>query len=251
MLMSNQGICARQVRSSSVAYDQYDLRTCKYGDGYNSYFSWLQVGNGYCGGLFGGGGSTTNPVTSAIAGKHWEFVGETTATSGDNRLFYLRYYLTGDGSTTGGGECLRVFTTVNDAAVGTAHGAHISLSFGSTGTLTGLGVAMRATLHLPNASPVGGTLAAGQIEVWSDGASSDPAGSLLSFLRFVNGGNATGVANVDDDAFLFELSGFTAGSGHLFDSTINTAGPQIDHTIKIKTPAGTGYIPVMDNADGS
>lgn len=159
-----------------------------------------------------GAGTSTNKMTTADASKNFmEFRLENTATSGDNRGMYLREYLAGAG---GGGEALRAFTTISDVAAGTAHGAHISLNFADTGTVTGLGVAMRATLHIANQATQAGTLAAIQAEIWSDGATSDPAGSNLSCIRVVNGG-AAGTADVDTDAYLFNLAGWTAGSGKM------------------------------------
>ncbi len=137
------------------------------------------------------------------------------ATSGDSRNTYIRHYISGAG---GGGECLRAFTTVNNVAAATAHGAHISLSFGTTGSLTGLGVAMRATLHIANQAytGLGGTYAAIQAELWADGATSDPAGmTQLSLIRCVLGGNATGIADLDDDAYLLTLTGGTIGAGNM------------------------------------
>ena len=97
-----------------------------------------------------------------------------------------------------------------------------------------------------------GTYSVLNAEVYSAGASSDMgAVTELSFIRLSNSGNATGAGTIDDDAFFMSLSGFTAGAGHLFDSSIDTGAAQIDHTLKIKIGANTVYIPVMDNADGS
>ena len=162
------------------------------------------------------------------------------ATSGDNRAMYLREYLTGAGS---GGEALRAFTTISDVEGGTAHGAHISLNFGDTGELTGLGVAMRGTLHIPDdAGWTGGTLAALQAEIYSDGDASDPDGiTEISFIRIVNAGNANGIADIDDDAFLFSLQGFTAGADQLLDT--GTGMGTVTGTLKIKIGADTRYLP--------
>ena len=150
-------------------------------------------------GLILGSGTAASPATTATADKNFiEFRVENTATSGDNRGMYLREYLAGAG---GGGEALRVFTTVDDVAAGTAHGMHCSLNFDTSGSVTGQGIAGRFTLHMPSTalSASNVTYAAIQAEIWSDGATSDPAGNLLSAIRVVNGGNTTGAADVDDD----------------------------------------------------
>ena len=188
------------------------------------------------------GNSTTRLQTSSANTKFLQYYFENTATSGDNRGMYLRLYLSGAGS---GGEAARIFTTINDVACGTAHGAHISLNFASTGELTGLGVAMRATLHVPDdAGWTGGTLAAIQAEIFSDGAASDTDGlTEISFIRVVNGGNSSGIADVEDDGFLLSLQGFTSATGNMIYE--NTTADS-DATIRIKIGATTYYMMCKD-----
>jgi len=145
--------------------------------------------------LYIGGGTSAAPVTTATADtKFIEFRFENTATSGDNRGIYNRFYLSGAG---GGGESLRSFTTVNNVAAGTAHGAHLSLNFGTSGSVTGLGCGSRSTLHGVNAA-VSGTVCGAQSELYADGASTDYSGATHSIHRFVNDGNATGKATLDN-----------------------------------------------------
>jgi len=145
--------------------------------------------------LYIGGGTAAAPVTTATADtKFIEFRFENTATSGDNRGIYNRLYLSGAG---GGGESLRSFTTVNDVACGTAHGAHLSLNFASSGSVTGLGCGSRSTLHGVDAS-VGGTVCGAQSELYADGSSTDYGGGTCTIHRFVNDGNATGKATLDN-----------------------------------------------------
>lgn len=190
--------------------------------------------------LLFGVGTAADPATTATAGKNFiEFRNETTATSGDNRSIYNRFYIGGAGA---GGESLRSFTTVDDVAASTAHGAHISLNFGSTGTVTGQGIATRSTLHLKNealASNV--TMAALQAEIYSDGADSDPGGSTkLSYLRCVNDGHADGIADVDDDVSLIEIIGHTIGSGNLV--VAETDETKFSHKIRINIGGTTYYL---------
>lgn len=196
-----------------------------------------QAGNGS---LLLGSGTSSSPFTTAEANKNFvEFRFENSATSGDNRGIYNRLYLSGAG---GGGESLRAFTTVNDVAAGTAHGAHISLNFGSTGTITGQGIAVRGTLHLKNealASNV--TMAALQAEIYSDGADSDPGGSTkLSYLRCVNDGHANGIADVDDDANLIEIIGHSIGAGNMV--VAETDETKFSHKIRINIGGTTYYL---------
>ena len=167
------------------------------------------------------------------------------ATSGDNRGIYLRQYLTGAG---GGGEALRVFTTVENVAAGTAHGAHISLNFGATGTVTGTGIAIRGTIHLPDVALASNvTMAAVQAEIYSDGDDSDPGGStILSYFRAVNGGNANGISDVDDDAVIISIQGTTAGAAKMFATglTASTVYGNLSASLKVLVGTTTYYIPL-------
>jgi hypothetical protein len=171
-------------------------------------------------GFLGAGTSTARFKKDQANLRFMDFNFENGATSGDNRAMYLRMYHSGAG---GGGEALRVFTTVQNVAAATVHGAHVSLNFASTGTVTGQGIAGRFTLHLKNEALTSNvTMAAVQAEIYSDGSLSDPGGSTkLSYFRAVNDGVAEGIADVDDDAVLFELIGMTAASGNLVSA--NTA----------------------------
>jgi len=140
---------------------------------------------------FMGAGTSTQRVKTALADKKFiEFWFETTATSGDNRAMYLQYYISGAGA---GGECLRAYTRVNDVAASTAHGAHLSLGFETSGSITGLGAAVRGTLHVPTTGPTGGSYYGTYAEIWMDGNASSLAGVTEHAIIYcgVNGGNAT------------------------------------------------------------
>ena len=187
-----------------------------------------------------GAGTSASPATTATADKNFlDFRTQSTATSGDARGIYNRLYLAGAGVS---GESLRSFTTVNNVAAATAHGAHISLSFGATGTITGQGIATRSTLHLKDealASNV--TMAALQAEIYSDGANSDPGGSTkLSYLRCVNDGHANGIADVDDDANLIEIIGHTIGAGNMVVAEADET--KFSHKIRINIGGTTYYL---------
>jgi len=192
--------------------------------------------------LIGGAGAAGTRETSSVANKNFlEYRLENSNAAGDNRGIYNRLYLTGGG----GGESLRSFTTVENVAAGTAHGAHLSLNFGATGTVTGLGVAMRATLHIANQGTQSGTLAAIQAEIWSDGTTSDPSGSSLSCFRVVNDGD-TGKADVDTDCYLFDFSGWTAGSGSMI--YLDVPGT-IAGSLRVKIAGTPYYIPLYSAQD--
>jgi hypothetical protein len=194
-----------------------------------------------------GGGTSALPITTATASlKFIEYRCQSTATSGDNRLLYMRYALEGGG----GGEALRALTVVG-SNLGTAHGAHLSLAFEATAggsECSGLGVAIRGTLHIPDIASWAptGTYSAGMFEIYSDGTASDPAGMTeLSYLRIANSGG-TGKTDVDDDAFFMSIQGFTAGAAKTLTTGITAATMNTATTValKIKIGATTHYLPI-------
>lgn len=200
----------RSIRSIFAKFVDVDSATPKVNFAGNAY-----SGAASASGLLMGLGTSTYPATSSTADdKFIEFRCKSSATSGDNRLAYLRYELSG---AAGGGETFRALTYVS-ANIGTAHGAHISLSFSAVAggsECSGLGAAVRGTLHMPNIASWAptGSLYSGMFEIYSDGTASDPAGLTdLAFLCISNSGDATGKADVDTDASLFSIQGFTAAA---------------------------------------
>ncbi len=165
--------------------------------------------------------------SSAVANTNFREYRYTCAVgTGDNRGIYNRLHFTVAG--VGGGESLRSYTEITGVAIGTAHGAHLSLGMGESttgGAVTGLGCAVRATLGLPDIAMIaGGTYAAVMAEVFSFGAAADPTlMTRLAFFRAVNGGNATGIGRVDDKAYLLDLNGFSVGAGNVFVSSATEA----------------------------
>lgn len=160
-------------------------------------------------GVLLGVGTTASPATSSTAGVIFaELRCKTTATSGDNRLAYLRYNIAGAGAS---GECIRAFTDLT-AAVDTVNGAHISLQAGDTGYVSGQGLAIRGQLYVKDAAvPANGTYAATQSEIYFEGSSSDiGAVTSVTLHRFIVSGDAT---NAGDIKKLF-----------LVDATANNTG---------------------------
>jgi len=166
------------------------------------------------------GRTTQRALTSAPDVNFAEFRLQTTATSGTCRGIYNRLYMSGAGAD---GESLRSYTDVVGVALTTAHGAHITLGFsGSTpGSVTGLGVAVRAQLGIPDhAMAADGTYTACQPEIYSSGSSSAvSAVTELSFIRCSNAGNSTGVGRVDDKAYLIVLDGGAISSGNIVEAS--------------------------------
>jgi hypothetical protein len=192
-------------------------------------------------GLILGSGKSTSYKSSSVANKNFiSFYLGSAAVSGTSRGMYLRLYLTGGA----GGEAARIYTTVShDAPADTVNGAHISLSFGATaGNVTGLGTAVRATLHVPNRA-LTGNCAAVQAELYADGASS-ANGGVLSFVRFSLGGNATGITALTRHASCVAFA-FDAGVVDATDGVIdsNRTANAAEGCIKIYIEGvGTKYI---------
>lgn len=184
-------------------------------------------------GLLMGIGTTGDPsITSTADAKFLEFRCSSGATSGDNRLLYMRYAMT----STGGGECLRAFSVVSGAN-GTAHGGHISLNLAAGGSISGLGVGMRGQLLLPDSLTLGGTVFGTQSEIYMEGANSDLNGTH-AILSILADGNATGVANVLN---AIALKGST-GSGKMILNTNSTGATESNGSIRILVDEGSGYV---------
>lgn len=204
----------------------------------------IQIGSTASAALALGSGTSATPFAmGTTAGKNMIGVwGDTTATTGDSRLAYLRLYFSGAGVS---GEAARIFGTVNNvtAAVGgTVNGAHISLTVaGASGAISGAGNAVRATLGLGASVNPGGTLAVMQVDSDLDNAATVPA--TLSYLRFTNS-NTKKVpifANLDgvDTSTLYVAAG--TGSGSAGNST-HCAAQQV---LRINVNGAAAYIPVF------
>ena len=148
------------------------------------------------------------------------------AASGAGQANYTRLYMTSAG--TAHGNAARFYTDVVGVQIASAYGAHITCGFGESttaGNVTGQATAVRATLGLPDlAMPAGGTYSAIVPEIWSFGAASDPAAvTQLSFIRCVNDGNADGITDVDDKAYLLILTGGAIAGGNIVEASTTEA----------------------------
>lgn len=134
-------------------------------------------------GFIGGTSSSPIAVTAADTKVSSSYV-TTSATSGDTRLAYEKLTFTGAG---GSGEVQRSYAvvTVAGAAVGgTINGNHTTLDIAGSGTISGAGNAIRATLGGTSTAP-GGTLAAIQLD---SNFASGGTWNVASFLRCTNSG---------------------------------------------------------------
>jgi hypothetical protein len=138
------------------------------------------------------GGTSADPIAVTTAQNISSFYGTTSATTGDTRLNYSRLTFT----STGSGETFRAFSVVTGAGGatgGTINGAHISMSVTGSGTISGAGNALRATLGLGASTNAGGTLSAFQVD--SDISSTATVPTTASFIRVTNSNTGT-IANL-------------------------------------------------------
>jgi len=192
-------------------------------------------------GVLHGAGTSSTKTTSTTAGaKFMSYYTSCNATSDDSRGLYLKHHITGIG---GGGDAARFYGEVVDVAGATARGAHISLGFGTTGSITGLGSAITGTLHVPGAM-TNGTYTVINAEINADAATSNLSGAASkSFFRVGAIGDGTGAALIMDDMFLFDFIN-AAGSGKMIDSDKTALTGKAGIPISIN---GTlyGYIPIV------
>lgn len=184
-------------------------------------------------------GAAGHPATTAEAGKNFAgaWTESTDATGADSRGLYWRHYLSGAGAS---GEAVRAYTTITAAGAVGAHGFHASLSVSGSGTITGEGAAARHTLSVPN-STLGGTVGATYSELYAEGTSSNA--SNVQFQRYVFGGNATGIASLEDVASLFSIEGATIASGNVVQAKSSAA---VTHVVRIKIGGTPYYLMVSD-----
>jgi hypothetical protein len=136
-------------------------------------------------------GTASDPVTVTTAQNINSAYGTTSATTGDTRLMYDKLTFT----STGSGETIRAFSVVTGALAatgGTINGAHISMEVNGSGTISGAGNALRATLGGTQTAQTG-TLGVLQLDTNYTGSVTTPATS--AFIRVTDSGSATGKIN--------------------------------------------------------
>lgn len=198
----------------------------------------LTLGGSTHAGLLAGAGVSATPYEMSGASKSMvSLYGTTASTADSNRAIYCNLTLTGAG---GGGEALRAYGIGNAAGLTALRGAHISAGLGSSGTITGEIMALKTTLHVPNAT-LGGTPSGVQAEIYSEGTSSDVSGNLAGF-RMTLSGDATGAATLATKAALFAITaGAASGGGDIISpgSSMST----VTGTIRIFVNGAERFIP--------
>lgn len=188
--------------------------------------------------LMMGSGTSAAPNVTSTADKFFiEFRCKTTATSGDNRLMYLRYEIGG----AGGGECLRAFTALT-AAAGTVRGCHFSLVPSGSGAVSGLGTATSHTLHFGTAAFSTGNVACIEANPYADSTGAPP--SAHGAFRIAVGGNATGAAKWVN-AFYVDSTNVSAADTTKMISTVSLAELPTNVGLAINIGGSRYYIPCV------
>lgn len=202
------------------------------------------------------GSSTTiasgRPLTSTTAGKKYiDLYINSANTSGD--AYGMRLEMKQSAISTGRPRTLTLWCVLAHASGHTAGGGnalHANLYLGGTEAgvandgIAGEAHAMASHLIIAALSrTVQGTYCAHKFVNEIETGNTMPANSTY-FVRFHDAGT-------EKTPVFFEISGTTQGGGKMFDSTIDTTGAQIDHTLKIDVLGTDYYIPLMDNANGS
>lgn len=188
--------------------------------------------------IAGAGASDNYYELPTTAGNAFSYYLSNNATTGTVRGEYIRLAL----PSGAGGEAVRAYTTVsNNTPADTVNGVHNSLSFGaSAGNVTGEANASRNTLAVP-ARTLGGTCAAVNAELWADGTTSNMSNG--SAIRCNLGGDATGVALLDDNISLISFDGGTNNTGNVCSAVGNEpTWSSATHKIRVKINGTTMYL---------
>jgi hypothetical protein len=182
-------------------------------------------------------------VTNGSGVTSWSSVGTFTSvtatsvgvtnTSASTALFepvVVSSTLTGAGVT--GGRA-KFATTINAAAGSFSNALKADVTYGASGSTTGLGSAFVAEMTL-SAGTSAGTYAPLELELNAPASAS--TGTMTSFIYASTQGD--NVAVVDDNAVFFNLQGVTAGSTHMFQT--GTTFGSAAATIKVRV-GGTNY----------
>ena len=107
------------------------------------------------------------------------------------------------------------------------------------------------TLNIPNTAswtPTDTTQFAVEAIISCDGAASDPANLTdLACIKCESAGNATGMADVDDDAAILSIQGFTGATGvaHCISTTRLAELPASTIGLRIRFGTTVYYIPAV------
>jgi predicted secreted protein len=160
-------------------------------------------------------------------------------TSGTQDVMKIDYTHT-SAATSGYVKGLRCTMTSNVKTPGSFNALKGIIDYQTNGHAHGDAGCVASELIPPNSSATRGTFSCFEAQVVPGASSAWNSAGPLSFLRCILSGTAT---HFDDYGYLFTIEGCNSGSGHFWYD--NTDGAY-DEWIKVKTPSGDRYIPLMD-----
>ncbi len=193
-------------------------------------------------------GTSSAPVAYTAGTPAFAMYATNDGTSGSTSAepFYVKSTLTG-AAQVGGRARFHCYSNVTGG--GWLNALKSYMEFGSSGKVTGLASSFCAEMKMPNADMgSGGAYFPLELEYVAGGTSTVTGGSgtgnHAGFIYMANSGDADG--DFDDNGFLFHITGLTAGSGHLYDTTASAATG--DETLKICVNGTTKYLLVAADA---
>jgi hypothetical protein len=143
----------------------------------------------------------------------------------------------------GVGQALKVNQAVATAALGAyANAIYGLLTLGTTGSVVGLGAPICSEIVFNTGTAGGaGTYAGVEIELTTGAATAFVAGTVVSCIYISANGVTAGV--IDDNAFLVDMAGFTAGAAHIWQ-TGATLPATVGGSLRIRVGGVAYYIPV-------
>jgi len=195
-------------------------------------------------------GDSTNPVTNDAA--NMQFIsgyfdsGAADASNSDSRAASFTLKATGllqDFSTGVYGEV----TVAAGGNVRNPVGVQGQLTFDANSFIQGLGYAVGGYLSAPAKACNTGTMAVGNFEYNFPASYSQGASPVASVIRAGVGGDSTAVASFEDNGFLFEFFGLSAGSGKIFNTQGAGAYPAaLVASLKIRVGTTEYWIPLQN-----
>lgn len=188
--------------------------------------------NGFEGNILGNIAITSAPNTITTTN---------TATTGTYQPLVVSTTMSGAGADGGRAK----FDMTTNVALGSFSNAlKAEVTYGASGRTTGLGSAFVAEMTL-SAGTSSGTYAPVEIELnLGTGASTGTASSLM--YASVNG---AGKAAMDDNGYVLNLAGVTAGTNKLFANNGDIALAEITYGLKVKIAGADYYLLAVTAAD--
>ena len=185
-------------------------------------------------------GSSGSPISLAAGAPKQTLYATSSSTNGSSSVESFLVYTTMTGAGGVGGRA-RFYMTANVALGGWSNALKAEVVYGASGRTTGLGSAFCAEMTL-SAGTSSGTYAPLEIEL--NLGSGALTGTATAFMYLSAQG--ADVGTFDDNGFLFILAGVSSGSAHLWYDHQGTAPANVEEWLRVKTPAGTRYLPLYN-----